>query len=369
MACLLLSLAGVTSEAQLTVNQMLPPAPKPVDECQVIARVGNQVVLACEVLWQVNLLLEDKLDQIPPDKVEEVRAQLIEQHLMMMLDLKLLYTDFRAKVPQADIGQIHNSLMEQFDEKEVPLLIKQLKVKDKAELETRLIELGTSLAERRDDFFQRTIAQQWIRESVDIDPSVTHQQMLDYYREHAAEYDYPSQAKWEELTVQFNRFNSKAQAYRTIAEMGNQAFPQVAAANQASDGQTAEPAFSEIAKTSSQGFNASEGGVYDWTTKGALADKKIDNVLFTSPVGQMSPILETDFGFHIVRVLERKMAGRTPFTEVQTEIQQEIRNKRYSTGINSKLSELRKKARIWTTFKGNIPGEEYAAMREGPKQR
>ena len=31
----------------------------------------------------------------------------------------------------------------------------------------------------------------------------------------------------------------------------------------------------------------------------------------------MSPILESDEGFHIVRVLERQEAGRKPFTDVQ----------------------------------------------------
>ena len=38
------------------------------DDCQVIARIDGQVVLACDVLWQVNRMIEENRDKIPPDK-------------------------------------------------------------------------------------------------------------------------------------------------------------------------------------------------------------------------------------------------------------------------------------------------------------
>ncbi len=85
------------------------------------------------------------------------------------------------------------------------------------------------------------------------------------------------------------------------------------------------PAFAEIAKAKSDGFTAKDGGVHDWTTKGALQCKAIDEALFTLQVGQMSPILDSGPAFHIVRVLERKEAGRKPFTDVQADIRDRLK--------------------------------------------
>ena len=337
---------------------------EPMDECQVIARVDGQVVLACEVIWQVNLRLEGQLDRIPPGQEDEIRKMLMQQYLMSMLDMKMLYADFRRKAPQADLAAIQKSLNDSFEEDELPQLMKRVDVQDEAELSDRLLALGTSVRAQRDDFYQRMIAQSWIRESVDVRREVTHEEMLTYYDEHATEYDYPTQAKWEELMVRFDKYPTKSKAYQALAKIGNDAY-QAAVAQP----DRTQAAFAAIAKAKSQGFNASSGGLYDWTTQGALAAERVDEAIFTLPIGEMSPILEGNRGFHIVRVLERKQAGRTPFTEVQTEIRDKIRDERFQVAINKKLDELRRNTRIWTLYTGDVDSAEYAAARSSKNKR
>ena len=90
----------------------------------------------------------------------------------------------------------------------------------------------------------------------------------------------------------------------------------------------------------------------------------IDEALFTLQVGQMSPILDSDDGFHIVRVLERKEAGRKPFTEVQPDIRDKLKDERFQAGIGKYLAKLRRDARIWTAFTGNMSADVlWAASR------
>ena len=85
-------------------------------------------------------------------------------------------------------------------------------------------------------------------------------------------------------------------------------------------------------RRSRDGFTAKDGGVHDWTTKGALQCTAIDEALFTLQVGQMSPILDSGPTFHIVRVLERKEAGRKPFTDVQGDIRDKLKEQRFQDG-------------------------------------
>ncbi len=334
-------------------------------ECQVLARVNGQVIVACDVLWQVNLILEKNKDRIPPDKLDEITHDLIRQHAMLMVDTRIAYGDFRVTVPQADIKSIHERLEPVFEEQEVPKLMKGVGVDDLRDLEPRLFELQTSLRERREDFFTTMIARQWVQESVKIDRTVTHDQLLEYYRAHESDFAVPNRARWEELMVRFDRFRDKASAYAELCDIANAAYQTMESAAPAPD----SPVFGELAKARSQGLEAENGGMHDWISKGSLAAERLDEALFSLPVGQMSPILESPYGFHVVRVLERQEEGVTPFTKVQDDIRKAILNERQQVAYESHLADLRSRARIWTVYEGDIPGPEYAAAREALQRK
>ena len=72
---------------------------------------------------------------------------------------------------------------------------------------------------------------------------------------------------------------------------------------------------------------------------------------------------------YIVRVLERKEAGRTPFTETQTAIRKRLEGKRKQELIKGELVRLRKNSRVWTVFDGDISGPRLAELLDQPKKR
>jgi parvulin-like peptidyl-prolyl isomerase len=167
--------------------------------------------------------------------------------------------------------------------------------------------------------------------------------MLDYYHQHREEFEYPPRARWEMLLVRFSSYRSKAEAYRAIAALGNAVL----------DG---EP-FAEVARRGSEGATAREGGVYDWTTRGSLRSKIIDEAIFTLPVGQLSRILEDERGFAIVRVIERQEGGRVSFEEAQVQIRERLKKQHIERQIKEYLQEARKGIRVWTAF-DDLPEEE-----------
>lgn len=366
VAATLLSTVALTKVQAQPMASAAPEASKKtpvsdgyVDECQVIARVDGQVMLACEVLWQVNREIESKGGQLPPGQEKEIFDFLMQRQLVSNLDTKILYANFRRNAPMADLAAIHSNLDKIFDEKEIPELMKMVGVKERDQLEDKLLSLGTTLAERREGYYEKMIARSWINESLEFNREVTHQQMLDYYRDHGEDFDFPTQARWEELMIRFDKHESKDAAYRTLVSLGSAAFQLT------KNAVPSEPIFSDLAKQSSDGFTAEEGGQHDWTTQGSLAAERVDEALFLVPIGQMSPIIEGNRGFHIVRVLERKLAGRKPFTEVQNTIREKIQNDRFSEAIQSKIVELRSNARIWTVYEGDF---KHPAAQQGPRQ-
>lgn len=352
-------------EGDVVLPSDVADEPATVDGCQVIARVDGQVVLACEVLYRVNQKLEDNRDKIPPNQYEAVRDQLMLMTFTSMLDQKLLYAEFRRNVPLENMPRIEENLLPHFEEKEVPRLMQELDVKSQRELEQELSRLGSSLADTRQTFNEHVIASEWIRSKIKVSDEVSPEEMVAYYRDHRVEFEFPMKARFEELMVRKSGIPAQAQEqYARLAAMGNEVWPRVAANPPATT-----PQFGDVAKGKSEGFNAAKGGLYDWTAKGALKAQVVDDAIFTLPVGQMSPILDSGTGFHIVRVLERTEAGCRPFSEVQNDIREKLKDERMLIAQRKYLAELRKRAKIWTVFTGDVAAETLMAQRGGPQRR
>jgi hypothetical protein len=331
------------------------PVPPTIDGCQVIARVDGQVVLACELLWRVNVKLEENRDKIPPDQFEAVRDQLMQMTLASMIDQKLLYGEFRRNVPSENMPKIEANLEPYFIEKEIPELMKELDVKSQRELEQKLSQLGSALEDTKRNFNEKVIASEWIRSKLKghYSEEVSPEEMVEYYRDHRAAFEFPSKARWEELMVRKSGIPAQAQeGYARLAQMGNDVWPHVAAGVPATT-----PLFGDVAKAKSQGVNASKGGLYDWTSKGSLKAAVVDEAIFSLPVGQMSPILDSGTGFHIVRVLERTEAGCRPFSEVQNDIREKLKDERMAAAQKKYIADLRKNAKVWTVYTGDTTAE------------
>jgi parvulin-like peptidyl-prolyl isomerase len=160
--------------------------------------------------------------------------------------------------------------------------------------------------------------------------------MLDYYREHAAEFDVPAKASWEQLSVKFANHESKEGAWQKIAGMGNEVLRGAQ--------------FAAAAKKHSEEPNASDGGYHEPVTRGALASDVLDKALFSLPTKRLSPILEDANGFHIIRILDRTDDSRVDFVKAQEEIKEKIRQQKIKDQIQGQIAKLKKKTKVWTAF-------------------
>jgi hypothetical protein len=326
--------------------------PTPIEGGEIIARIDGQAVLASDVLWQANYMMTMSTRPIPPEQQTEVRQYLMRTLAMGLIDTKLLYANFRRTVPPENLPQVEASLAKPFEEVEIPRLLKMLNVKDRPSLEAVMQKNGTTLKDVQRQFTEKTIAGEWLRQKAQKPKPVTHEEMLEHYQQHINEYKFEAQVKWEELMVRFDKFGGdRDAAWSALAKMGNQAWT-VIRTNPAARG----PAFAEIAKAKSHGFTAQNGGLHDWMSPEALTSKTINNALNNLPLGQMSEGLESDLGFHIVRVLDRKAAGVVPFTEAQAKIKEKLEGEQRTKLLTAELDKLRQSAKVWTIFDGDIGG-------------
>jgi hypothetical protein len=87
------------------------------------------------------------------------------------------------------------------------------------------------------------------------------------------------------------------------------------------------------------------GGDLGWFPRGEMVDE-FEAIVFGMRPGAVSDIFRTGFGFHIVKMIERKASGIRSFPEVKDEIEQLLWRERREKALEDFLDELRANADI-----------------------
>jgi parvulin-like peptidyl-prolyl isomerase len=75
--------------------------------------------------------------------------------------------------------------------------------------------------------------------------------------------------------------------------------------------------FAALAKQYSQGPEASKGGDLGWFPRKWYFDEEFSRAAFALPVGQVSEVVQTDFGYHLIKVTERKPGEKSDFSKIK----------------------------------------------------
>jgi peptidyl-prolyl cis-trans isomerase D len=89
--------------------------------------------------------------------------------------------------------------------------------------------------------------------------------------------------------------------------------------------QKSPDSFAEVAKKNSQDpGSAANGGDLDFFANGAMV-KPFSDAAFSMKKGDISPVVETEFGYHIIRLTDIKVPKQRSFEEARPEIETELK--------------------------------------------
>lgn len=103
--------------------------------------------------------------------------------------------------------------------------------------------------------------------------------------------------------------------------------------------------FSEIAIEKSTGPSAAQGGDLGYLSRGSIIPE-IEDVVFALELGKLSEIIKTDFGFHILKITEKKPETVKALEEVKEDIIQTLLPDKQKDAFENLLEELKDKAEI-----------------------
>jgi peptidyl-prolyl cis-trans isomerase C len=103
--------------------------------------------------------------------------------------------------------------------------------------------------------------------------------------------------------------------------------------------------FDEVATKYSEGPSAPKGGDLGFFGRGQMV-KPFEDVAFAMKVGEVSQPVRTRFGFHIIKVLEKRTERKKPFEEVKDQIVESLRNKKFFKERRTLIKRLNDEAKI-----------------------
>lgn len=330
-----------------------PAGAETFEPSQLLALVGGEPIFVGDALLEVNQLIEQHMGAAPESAKARERRGLIKRILPKLVDEKMLYVGALQELPEeADVDKIVESAAKEFDSKALPDLLKRAKVKDAGDYDAMLRKMGSSLRKRRDAWAREQMTRYFISQQLNLNQEITHQQLLDEYRSNVEDYKIAEKAKWEQIMVRFDRFDSRDEARGEIVELGNRIVHGASLA--------------ALAKKSSHGFRADKGGQHDWTGRDALVLKEIDKAIFTLPIGKLSDVIETRDGLHIVRVVDRQEAGIKPFTEAQTKIKKRLKVKMREDAFQKHIAKLKERIPVeyFTLESNDVASRENGSLLE-----
>lgn len=108
--------------------------------------------------------------------------------------------------------------------------------------------------------------------------------------------------------------------------------------------------FAALAKEFSQGPSSSKGGDLGYFTKDRMVPPFAE-AAFNLAVNEVSDIVETRFGYHLIKVLDRKAEKDLTFKETKLQIMAGLRKERIQKQMGPYVEELRKNAKIESFIK------------------
>lgn len=285
---------------------------------RIAVMVNDKPILLSEIRDQAHQILRDRGgdgERDLADAMKEAEKLLIERKLIQIEAERR-----RVKVSDQDMEKIIQGIAEQNK-----VTIEQLK--------TSVVEQGMPWNEFVESLRNRKLEKNLVSHAVTRTVYVDDEEIRRDYRANIEKFP----AGDEEVRVLLI-FMPKTGNPRKDAEVRAQVEEVLKKAHAGED-------FEALARAHSQTDTAEEGGDIGFVKRGQTLPA-FENAAFGLPIGAVSDLLETEQGFGIIKVAERRGGGYKPFSEVKEEIHKRLAEEKYQENYQKWIDALKGRAVI-----------------------
>jgi peptidyl-prolyl cis-trans isomerase SurA len=291
---------------------------------RVAAVVGDSLVLASEVEDRVGPLMAD-VNHIPDPEKRAARATALRHEVLeRLIDDELILQQAAELKLSISSDQIDASIEE----------IKKQNGLTDDQLREALRTQGMTMAAYRADLRRQLLRYRVLNIAVGSRVNISDDEVRAYYERHMKDGS-NVQVRAAHVFVAIPDGADTA----TVADKQAQAQKILERAQAGED-------FAKLAReTSDDAATRNDGGDLGYFGKDMLP-KAIEEVVFAMKVGEVRGPIRVDRGFHVIKVVDRKIKDPKPFDEVKDDIRMQLRQKDMERQTKIYLAELRKKTLV-----------------------
>jgi peptidyl-prolyl cis-trans isomerase C len=301
-----------------------PPAPAPAKPIpaqlpDVVARVNGQDVTKAD-LERIIHTMEGRAGQpVPPDRRDEIYRSALDQ----LIVYTLLSQESKTRGIKVDDGEIEQKMQElrgQFP--------------TQAAFEKALKDRGMTADNVRKDARVDISVNKVMNAEVANVPGPSDADAKAFYDKNPERFKRDEQVRASHILVRVDPNATAAAKQKARAEIESVLAQLKAGGN-----------FAKLAQQHSQDGSAAQGGDLGFFPRGEMVPE-FDKAAFALRKGQLSGIVTTQFGYHIILVTDRKPAGVVPFEEAQPQIKQFLEQQKKQERADAFIEGLKKKSKI-----------------------
>jgi peptidyl-prolyl cis-trans isomerase C len=294
--------------------------PVPAELPDVLARVNGDVISKAEFESAIKTIEQRAGGPIPADR----RTQIIRGLLDQLVGIKLLKQEVaerKVTVPDADVDARIAAIKKQFPSEDV---FTQM-------LATQKMSLVTLRANQRDDLAVQKLLTDVLKDKT----AATPEQIDTFYKQNLDRFKQPEQVRASHILVSVPQGADEATKAKSKAKASD-LLKQVKAGKD----------FAALAKENSQDAgSAVNGGDLGYFRPGQMVGP-FNEVAFKLAPGAVSDLVETQFGFHIIKVVDKKPAQTAPLDEVRDQLKQYLEGQNRQRETTAFVAGLRAKSKV-----------------------
>ncbi len=299
------------------------PAAKPAAADDVVARVYGESITEKQVLAAINQMAQRR--QLPPQQMQQRDALLFKDAVDTLVGMALLKNEAKTEkltVAKEKVDETYQGIVKGFP--------------SEAEFKKALDTQGMTEASLR-VAVEDNLINQLILDSVTKGlPPVADADVQKFYDGNPRFFERPEQVHASHILLQIAADATPEQKAETMKKL--EAIR--------ADIESKKVTFAEAAsKYSEDKNNAAKGGDLGFISRGQTL-KSFEDAAFTTKPGSLSPVVETQSGYHLISVSEVRPAGKVSMDEAKKSIQGYLENQEKQTAIQKYIDGLRAKTTV-----------------------
>jgi peptidyl-prolyl cis-trans isomerase C len=297
-----------------------PPKPVPAQLPDVLARVNGEAVNKPEFDRAVGALEARNGGPVPAEQRDRILREVLDQ----IVSYKLLIQESRTRkiaATDAEVDERIKEIQKQFPSEDA---FKQM-----------LTSRKTTLDQVRSDIRQDITVQKLITNEIADKVAVKPEQVSDFYAKNPDQFKQPERVRASHILI--------------MVPKGADPAAKTAARTKAADilkEVKAGKDFAALAKEHSQDpGSAQNGGDLGFFQQGQMVGP-FNDVAFKLAPGSVSDLVETEFGFHIIKVAEKQTARSVPLEEVRPQLEQYLERQNRDQQTDAFVNGLKAKGKV-----------------------